>query len=368
MYEKLPFIFDEKRTFTAQQKLFAKEENQKLIYRFRSSVTLGVLACFLLNIFWCFYVLQIVPQKAGDASIDADSAVHKYNFTTTLKKCYEDGQISTIPVARIINQYFPSYRWTVFFIDSFVIISITVSFLTLGKGLKHVLDGIATKNCSPNHEFEWQSCRTTYMHGTNFTKIKETCFYKDCSISIWFWCDYNLALLNPSGFLSILSVFGSFALNVECGIFVSLMAEELRENSHFNGKFIPLKLPEQISNGLIKFAKYAFTFAIVYDWLTCGIRFGASPVLWYTIAIVGILIFALFWFKEGIGHFIMSTDKTYKALDDKGVKDDRRSISAPGLDVGGDDGIQVGLEYISPALSVVRPSSQQQESPPPTTK
>ena len=122
MYEKLPFIFDEKRTFTAQQKLFAKEENQKLIYRFRSSVTLGVLACFLLNIFWCFYVLQIVPQKAEDASVDADSAVHKYNFTTTLKKCYEDGQISTIPVARIINQYFPSYRWTVFFIDSFVII------------------------------------------------------------------------------------------------------------------------------------------------------------------------------------------------------------------------------------------------------
>ena len=75
-----------KRTLTAQQKLFAKEENQKLIYRFRSSVTLGVLACFLLNIFWCFYVLQIVPQKAEDASIDADSAVHKYNFTTTLKK------------------------------------------------------------------------------------------------------------------------------------------------------------------------------------------------------------------------------------------------------------------------------------------
>ena len=37
-----------------------------------------------------------------------------------------------------------------------------------------------------------------------------------------------LALLNPSGFLSILSVFGSFALNVECGVFVSLMAEELR--------------------------------------------------------------------------------------------------------------------------------------------
>ena len=47
------------------------------------------------------------------------------------------------------------------------------------------------------------------------------------------------ALLNPSGFLSILSVFGSFALNVECGIFVSLMAEELPcANTHFNGKFM----------------------------------------------------------------------------------------------------------------------------------
>ena len=368
MYEKLPFIFDEKRTFTAQQKLFAKEENQKLIYRFRSSVTLGVLACFLLNIFWCFYVLQIVPQNAGDASIDADSAVHKYNFTTTLKKCYEDGQISTIPVARIINQYFPSYRWTVFFIDSFVIISITVSFLTLGKGLKHVLDGIATKIVAPTMNSSGRAAERLTCMEQILQRLKKPASTKIVLYLSGFGVIIISALLNPSGFLSILSVFGSFALNVECGVFVSLMAEELRENTHFNGKFIPLKLPEQISNGLIKFAKCAFTFAIVYDWLTCGIRFGASPVLWYTIAIVGILIFTVFWFKEGIGHFMMSTDKTYKALDDKGVKDDRRSISAPGLDVGGNDGIQVGLEYISPALSVVRPSSQQQESPPTTTK
>ena len=273
-----------------------------------------------------------MPQKAVDASVDVGSALHKYNFTTTLEKCYEDGQISTIPVARIINQYFPSYRWTVFFIDSFVIISITVSFLTLGKGLKHVLDGIATKIVAPTMNSSGRAAEQLTCMEQILQRLKQPVSTKIFLYLSGFGVITVLALLNPSGFLSILSVFGSFALNVECGVFVSLMAEELRGERKFNGKFIPLKLPEQISNGLIKFAKYAFTFAIAYDGLTCGIRFGASQ-LWYTIAIVGILIFAVFWFKEGIGHFMMSTDKTYKALDDKGVKDDRRSISAPGLDV-----------------------------------
>ena len=43
---------------------------------------------------------------------------------------------------------------------------------------------------------------------------------------------------------------------------------------------------------------------------------------------------------------MMSTDKAYEALeDDKGAKDDGKSISAPGLNVGRNDGIQVGLTY-----------------------
>ena len=362
MYEKLPFILDEKRTFTAQQKVFAKEENRKMIYRFRSSVTLGVLACFLLNIFWCFYVLQIVPQKAVDASIDVGSALHKYNFTTTLEKCYEDGQISTIPVARIINQYFPSYRWTVFFIDSFVIISITVSFLTLGKGLKHVLDGIATKiggtqTTASGNVSARLSCTEQMLQ-----ILRQGVSTKIFLYISGFGLIVVLALLNPSGFLSILSVFGSFALNVECGIFVSLMAEELRGNIQFNGKFIPVKLSEQTSNGLIKFAKYTFTFAIIYDWLTCGIRFGMSPALWYTIAIVGILIFAFILFKKGIRLSMLSTDKSYKALDDEGVKSDEKSIAAADLDIKTNYETRVGLAYDSPALSVVVQSSQQ-ESP-----
>ena len=62
-----------------------------------------------------------------------------------MENCYHNGEISTIPVVHIIETYFPAYKWTIFFIDGFVIVSITVSFLTLGKGLKHVLDGISFK-------------------------------------------------------------------------------------------------------------------------------------------------------------------------------------------------------------------------------
>ena len=127
-----------------------------------------------------------------------------------------------------------------------------------------------------------------------------------------------MALLNPQGFLTMLSVFGSFALNIECGVFVSLMAQEIKSNDKFVNNFIPLKISNNIAMNLIKFAKYTFSFAILYDWFTCGIRFGIDPILWYIIASIVFCIFlCTLYRKKAFKKFLGDKDENYKVLNDE---------------------------------------------------
>ena len=326
MYEKLPFIFDNGNVFTTQQKIFAKQENKKLIQGFRISITLGVLACFLLNILWCLFVLQIVPQT-NDYNIavnnNNNNENQKYN-NYTLENCYHNGEISTIPVVHIIETYFPAYRWTIFFIDGFVIVSITVSFLTLGKGLKHVLDGISFKFITEKDANESENNNISADISSINNNEKQPFFNRLLSVKIilyiiGFGIILIMALLNPQGFLTMLSVFGSFALNIECGVFVSLMAQEIKSNDKFVNNFIPLKISNNIAMNLIKFAKYTFSFAILYDWFTCGIRFGIDPILWYIIAsiVFCIFLFTLYFRKKAFKKFLGDKDENYKVLNDE---------------------------------------------------
>ena len=328
MYEKLPFIFDNGNVFTTQQKIFAKQENKKLIQGFRISITLGVLACFLLNILWCLFVLQIVPQTndyniAVNNNNNNNNENQKYN-NYTLENCYHNGEISTIPVVHIIETYFPAYRWTIFFIDGFVIVSITVSFLTLGKGLKHVLDGISFKFITEKDANESENNNISADISSINNNEKQPFFNRLLSVKIilyiiGFGIILIMALLNPQGFLTMLSVFGSFALNIECGVFVSLMAQEIKSNDKFVNNFIPLKISNNIAMNLIKFAKYTFSFAILYDWFTCGIRFGIDPILWYIIAsiVFCIFLFTLYFRKKAFKKFLGDKDENYKVLNDE---------------------------------------------------
>ena len=80
-----------------------------------------------------------------------------------------------------------------------------------------------------------------------------------------------VAVSNPQGFLKIIEVFGSLALNVECGIFVALMAHNSNSQIQYAGKYIPLPLPDAARKGLIWFSGVMFSVAVVYDILTAGI-------------------------------------------------------------------------------------------------
>ncbi len=53
----------------------------------------------------------------------------------------ENGCISTIPLTEVINQDTPTLTWIANVVEAFIIISVTISFITVGSGMKNFIDG-----------------------------------------------------------------------------------------------------------------------------------------------------------------------------------------------------------------------------------
>jgi hypothetical protein len=70
---------------------------EKGVRQFRNAVSAGVVMCWLLNICWCFFVLQIVPQTGAQVPRGAPGGLQ----WPTLERASEEGQISTVPVVQV---------------------------------------------------------------------------------------------------------------------------------------------------------------------------------------------------------------------------------------------------------------------------
>lgn len=95
---------------------------------FRIASVLGLAVCWIINILWVYFLLIIVPQTARPGEDEEN----------TLEYARKHGLISTVPLINIINKKFPSLAWIAYLVNIFIMISITVSFITLGAGLKHM--------------------------------------------------------------------------------------------------------------------------------------------------------------------------------------------------------------------------------------
>lgn len=121
------------------------------IKRFRGAVAGAVILCWVLNIAWAYAVLSIVPQTD---ELDAEDAIEHpelQGITVSLAQSRERGEISTVPLTQVINHGFPQYSWVSTTVTVFIVLSVSVSFITMGTGLKHVLDGIGTCPPPPCH-------------------------------------------------------------------------------------------------------------------------------------------------------------------------------------------------------------------------
>jgi hypothetical protein len=229
------------------------------VIHFRWSLAAGVLACYLLNVLWGLFVLHIVPQT------EADAVRRGWSEELSLEYAAANGQISTIPVTKIIDLYFPSYSWVARLVTAFIVLSICVSFNAIGIALKHALDGLAVSLLRVIAPFVGigvaESAALLELlpsdphaaapspTGSRVERCRASCdpaaavsAMQGALRSLWtqrslklmllgrgtlyvlcFGVVLLVALANPSGFLLVLSVFTSMSLNFAGGVFVALM-------------------------------------------------------------------------------------------------------------------------------------------------
>jgi len=212
--------------------------------KFMMSILLAEFVVWILNVIWCFYILKIVPQS-GDIS---------------LMSAEREGQIATIPLVQIIQQQFPQYNWIATLINVFIVLSITVSFITMSTGMKHVLEGFVRSS-----QQEYPITTTNFLDRLKYMGPNSK---RALLFILSFGIIYVVAQTNPKGFIIVLEYFTSFALNVEIGIFVSFMMGYSR-TSKWRQYTIPYELPRWLYK-MRYAAMFFFTFAIIYDVATVG--------------------------------------------------------------------------------------------------
>jgi amino acid permease len=233
--------------------------------RLQCASVAGLATVFLLNVIWCLFVLMTVPQHGEDGA-------------NTLEQAAIDGDISTIPLSRIIEEEHSQFAWIGILVDTFVLLSVTVSFTTMGRAMVHVLEGFAV---------QWE--RKTRHLGDQETAASTLSTGRLASCNAWWsqiWALLDarvrwnwrrvllgvvaytsvviFALLNPDFFFIILGRVTSLALNCESGLFISIMLQRaLLEPA---SKRVPAPLPWGAGVAAV-FVTVYFGTAIIYDFL-----------------------------------------------------------------------------------------------------
>lgn len=246
--------------------IFAKiHMNRRDILLFLVAVIGGLFAVWILNVLWCYYILLIVPQTAPEGEVSLEEAGNL-------------GEISTVPLIEIIEIDYPQFLWIAILVDIFIMLSITVSYITVGTATKHVVDGFIetwrrfgllaqnqSKENKDNNEQKVQrrarcyNCWFSFWQKTGRSPqiIKQILLYLIC-----FGTVYVIAITNPQAFIRIIENASSLALNLEAGAFICFMLVTARQKTA--NLFIPFVLHKAIYFLRWVVAAY-FLFAVAYD-------------------------------------------------------------------------------------------------------
>jgi hypothetical protein len=99
------------------------------------TVVSALIFCAFLNILFCWFVLRIVPQKSDGTgnTLEGIFSIFSNNFSKK-KDAAKNGMIATVPLINIMKEKYPNLAWISYLVSIFIMLSITVSFTTLGAG------------------------------------------------------------------------------------------------------------------------------------------------------------------------------------------------------------------------------------------
>ncbi|RUS75531.1 hypothetical protein EGW08_016699 [Elysia chlorotica] len=240
---------------------------KRQIRKYRLAVQLGLWTCVLLNIMWCWAVLDIVPQTIEMACLSkeylsslrpnvsgAGVATITCEGDLSLERAADKGEISTLPLTKLLQRDHPRFTWVAVLVEVFIMVSITVSYLTIGSALHHTLKGMVAS------QMQNKKRNNRIKHSKNSAG---RWFASTCVSLGAFTLVFAVAMLNPQGFVIILEKLVSFAINIEVGLFISLMIVISRRS-----KYRDLEVPLPLSRCALYLAVLLplfFNFAVFFD-------------------------------------------------------------------------------------------------------
>ncbi|KAK2836034.1 hypothetical protein Q5P01_016518 [Channa striata] len=250
--------------------------NKTQVLWFRRAVLGGLTTCTILNILWCWAVLEIVPQTSLPERQTVERTTQPVSSSPpgphsssspllysniSLEQSEKAGEIATIPLTKIINEHYRSYSWVAELIQVFIAISVTVSFLVMGSAMKHTIDGLVSSLWS--NRLEWLS----KSFERNLPSKRHICsarsMVKGFMSLLGFGVIFIVSLCDPRGFVVMLDKFVSFSLNTEVGLFIFIMLRESRED-RFQQLAVPLPVGDCVFSLSWLLPTY-FLFAVTYD-------------------------------------------------------------------------------------------------------
>lgn len=165
------------------------------------------------------------------------------------------GHLSPFPVLKISKSDDLRHRWIAVLVQIFFVISISVSFLTFGAGMKHMVDSWFDSFYSTTQS-DWQELKSR-LEGI-YCRAHVRWFLKKSILLTLFGFQFAVATLNPKGTVTVLRNFASIALNIELGVFVVLMLR--RSHAH---KFSHLRVPVPLSRYLYHLQFLVFLYCLV---------------------------------------------------------------------------------------------------------
>ncbi|CAF1035741.1 unnamed protein product [Rotaria sp. Silwood1] len=216
------------------------------IIGFNISIFLGLTTCVILNIVWCWSVLEIVPQRSVCLSDNFNQSIPMaYNlfneslvegqciYSPSLEKSAKNGEIATVSLSIILEDRDYSYKYISVLIQLFVLISVSVSFITIGSILYHT------------------SIVDSYWDVTFTAETKYRGIFKYLTVqrvvrwTLWliaFTIVFAVAFNNPKGFKIILEQVTNLLISIQMGVFVAIMIYKV-SSPIFNSHTIPFQLP-----------------------------------------------------------------------------------------------------------------------------
>ncbi|XP_016425508.1 uncharacterized protein LOC107753790 [Sinocyclocheilus rhinocerous] len=248
---------------------------------FRRAVLGGLATCTLLNILWCWAVLEIVPQMAVESLLEekllnssagqteTTHTAHTFIYSNiSLEESEKAGEIATIPLTKIITQKYSRFSWVAELIQIFITISITVSFLVMGIAMKHTIDGLVFSHWTENAEWMARISARLLPHSSQWRTSGQSLqhcrrFFSSFMCFLAFGLIFVVSACDPKGFVVMLDKVVSFSLNTEVGLFIFLMLRSSR-SERFKHLTVPLPARERLFR-LHWLLPIYFLFAVAYD-------------------------------------------------------------------------------------------------------